>query len=121
MAALVKRPRLTNGDRIRLVIFARCTECWKHALHIIQPDTLLRWHRELFRPYWRRKSRSKKRKPRVTQETIDLIKRMARQNPLWGAERIRGELVKLGIKACKRTVQRHMPKVCKKSGQTWAT
>ena len=117
----MKRPKLTHGDRIRLLLFARCTEYWKHALHIIQPDTLLRWHRELFRHYWRRKSKSKQRKPRVTQETIDLIKQLAKENPLWGAERIRGELLKLGIKVCKRTVQRHMPKVRKESSQTWAT
>ncbi len=117
----VKRPKLTHGDRVRLLLFARCTEYWKHALHIIQPDTLLCWHRELFRHYWHRTSKSKQRKPRIVQDTIALIKQMAKENPLWGAERIRGELLELGIKVCKRTVQRHMPKVCKKSGQTWAT
>ncbi len=104
--------------RIQLLLFARCTRHWKHALHIIQPDTLLRWHRDLFRHYWRCKSKSKQQKPRVAQETIDLIKQMAKQNPLWGAERIRGELLKLGITVSKRTVQRHMPKILKKSGQT---
>jgi hypothetical protein len=55
----VKRPHLTNGDRLRLVLLARCTQFWRQALHIIQPDTLLRWHRELFRLYWRYKSRQK--------------------------------------------------------------
>jgi putative transposase len=49
----VKRPQLTNGDRIRLVLLARCTGFWQHALIIVQPDTLLRWHRDLFRRYWR--------------------------------------------------------------------
>ncbi len=87
-----KRPMLTNGDRIRLLLLARCTRNWRQALHIIQPDTLLRWHRELFRRYWRCKSKSKQRKPRITPETIDLIKQMAKENRLWGAERIRGEL-----------------------------
>ena len=47
-----KRPQLTNGDRIRLVLLARCTRFWRQALHIVQPDTLLRWHRDLFRHYW---------------------------------------------------------------------
>ena len=75
----VKRPQLTNGDRFRLVLLARCTQFWQQALHIVQPDTLLRWHRELFRLYWRYKSRKKNRKPRITQETIDLIKQMARK------------------------------------------
>ncbi len=51
-----KRPKLTRGDRIRLLLFARFTKYWKHALHIVQPDTLLRWHREFFHHYWRRKS-----------------------------------------------------------------
>jgi putative transposase len=48
----IKRPQLTNGDRIRLVFLARCTQFWQQALHIVQPDTLLRWHRDLFRRYW---------------------------------------------------------------------
>jgi hypothetical protein len=95
----VKRPQLTRVDRIRLVLLARCTRFWLQALHIVQPDTLLRWHRDLFRRYWRRKLQKKKRKPRITPETISLIKQMARENRLWGAERIRGELLKLGIKS----------------------
>ena len=117
----VKRPKLTNGDRVRLVLLARITRYWRHALHIVQPDTLLRWHRDLFRLYWRYKSRKRKRKPRITQETIAIIKRMANENCLWGAERIRGELLKLGIKVSKRTIQRYMPKLHRKSSQTWAT
>ena len=102
----VKRPQLTNGDRIRLVLLARCTQFWQQALHIVQPDTLLRWHRDLFRRHWRRKSKNKKRKPRIAQETIDLIRQMAKENRLWGAERIRGDLLNLCIKVIKRTVQK---------------
>jgi transposase InsO family protein len=117
----VKRPKPTNGDRIRLVLFARFTRYWQNTLHIVQPDTLLRWHRDLFRLYWRRKSRKRKPKPRIPEETIDLIKQMAADNSLWGAERIRGELLKLGIEVSKRTVQRYLPKRHRNSGQTWAT
>ena len=117
----MKRPQITNGDRIRLVLLARCTRLWQQALHIVQPDTLLRWHRDLFRRYWRRKSRNKKRKPRIAQETIDLIRKMAQENRLWGAKRIRGELLKLGIRVSKRTIQKYMPKVRRNSSQTWAT
>jgi putative transposase len=73
----VKRPQLTNSDRSRLVLLARCTQFWQQALFIVQPDTLLRWHRDLFRRYWRRKSRNKKRKPRIAPETIALIRKMA--------------------------------------------
>ena len=117
----VKRPKLTNSDRICLLLLARLTRYWEYALHIVQPDTLLRWHRDLFRLYWRRKSRKRKRKLRIPQETIELIKQMAAENRLWGAERIRGELLKLGIKVSKRTVQRYLPKRHRNSGQTWAT
>jgi hypothetical protein len=91
----VQRPRLTNKDRFRLVILSRFTNFWQQALHIVQPDTLLRWHRELFRIYWRRKSKSNQHKPHISPETIAVIKQIAQENHLWGAERIRGELLKL--------------------------
>jgi transposase InsO family protein len=83
----------------------------------------LRWHRELFRFYWRRKSKSERNKPKIPPETIALIRKMAKENHLWGAERIRSELLKLGIKACKRTIQKYLPKVrgSPSSSQTWAT
>lgn len=103
----VKRPQLTNSDRFCLVFLIRFTVFWKQALHIVQPDTLLRWHRELFRFYWKRKSQGK---PKTSAETIDLIRKMAVENCLWGAERIRGELLKLGIEVSKRTIQKYMPK-----------
>jgi hypothetical protein len=88
----VKQPKLTNSDRLRFVLLAHFTNFWHTALHIVQPETLLRWHRELFRRYWRRKSKAKSRKPRIPQETIDLIKQMAIENPRWGAKKIRGIL-----------------------------
>jgi transposase InsO family protein len=117
----VKRPQLTNSDRIRLVLLARCTQFWQQTLLIVQPDTLLRWHRDLFRRYWRRKSRNKNREPRIAPETIALIRKMAKENRLWGAERVRGELLKLGIRVSKRTIQRYMPKARRHSSQSWAT
>ena len=102
----VKRPQLTDFDRIRLILAARCTQFWQQALFIVQPDTLLRWHRDLFRRYWRRKSKNKRRQPRIAPETIALIRKMAKENRLWGAERIRGELLKLGVRVSKRTIQK---------------
>ena len=116
----VKRPQLTNRDRLRLVLFARCTQFWQQALLIVQPDTLLRWHRNLFRRYWRHRSRNKNKEPRIAPETIALIRKMAKETRLWGAERIRGELLKLGVRVSKRTIQRYMPKVRRTSSQTWA-
>ena len=119
----MKRPHLTNGDRLRLVLLARRTQFWRQALHIVQPDTLLRWHRDLFRLYWRLKSRKKTREPGITQEIIGLIKQMAQENRLWGAERIRGELLKLGINVSKRTIQKYLDKLrpSPTGSQTWGT
>lgn len=116
----VKRPQLTNPERFRLVFLSHFTTFWKQALHIVQPDTLLRWHRELFQFYWRRKSQGR---PKISPETIALIQELGKENRLWGAERIRGELLKLGIEVSKRTIQRYMPKVRKEhsSSQNWVT
>ena len=115
-----KRPQLTNLDRFRLVFLSHFTKFWKQALHIFQPDALLCWHRELFGMYWRKKSQGK---PKIAAETIAQIEKMAKENQLWGAERIRGELLKLGIEVSKRTIQKYMPKDRKEqsSSQSWAT
>jgi hypothetical protein len=117
----VKRPKFTDTDRLKLVFLSRLTQFWDKALHLIQPQTLLRWHRDLFRRYWKRISQTKKRKPRIPPETIDLIKEMAQENRLWGAEKIQGELLKLGIKVSKRTIQKYMRMVRKRSSQSWTT
>ncbi len=79
----VKRPPITRTDRILLVLLARLVRTWQQALLIVQPDTLLRWHRELFRLYWKRTSKAHVRKPRVAAETIALIRQMAKDNQLW--------------------------------------
>jgi putative transposase len=84
---------------------------WKQALVIVQPETLLRWHREAFRLYWKHKTKAHSHKSKVATETIALIKEMAKKNRLWGAERIRGELLKLGIPVCKRTIQKYIMRV----------
>src|SRR5436305_4244823 len=78
----VKRPPVTRADRILLVLLARLVRTWQQALVIVQPDTLLRWHRELFGLYWKRKSKAPARKPKVAEETITLIKQMAQENRL---------------------------------------
>jgi putative transposase len=119
----VKRPACTKTDRILLVLLAGLVRAWQQALFIVQPDTLLRWHRELFRLYWKRKSKTHTHKPKIASDTITLIRQMARENRLWGAERIRGELLKLGIHVCKRTIQKYMRGVraSQPRGQTWST
>ena len=119
----VKRPACTQTDRILLVLLARLVRTWNQALLIVQPDTLLRWHRELFRLYWKRKSKTSSHKPKVAAETIALIRQIAKDNRLWGAERIRGELLKLGLRVCKRTIQKYMRGVRTQQprGQKWST
>jgi len=118
-----KRPVCTRKDRSLLVLLARATRSWKQALYLVQPETLLRWHRELFRVFWKHKSRASSRKPKLTPETIGLIKEMAANNRMWGAERIRGELLKLDIRVSKRTIQKYMKQVRPKRapGQNWKT
>jgi putative transposase len=120
-----KRPPLTNQDRRLLVLLARLLPTWKAALMIVQPDTLIRWHRELFKIVWRRKSKAKTKPQPATLPltTLRLIWQLATDNRLWGAERIRGELLKLGIQVSKRTIQKYlnrMPRL-RPSGQTWST
>jgi putative transposase len=119
----VKRPACRKTDRFLLVLLARMLRTWKQTLLIVQPETLLRWHREHFRLFWRHKSKADSRLPKISSETIVLIKEMARNNRLWGAERIRGELLKLGIRVCKRTIQKYMRGVRtpRPTGQSWRT
>ena len=75
-----KRPRLSNWDRIKLICLARLTPNWRQVLRIVQPETLLRWHRDLFRMAWRWELQHRRRKPRIPQETFDLIRQMAADN-----------------------------------------
>jgi putative transposase len=117
----IKRPVYRKTDRLLLVLLARMVRTWKQALFLVQPETLLRWHRELFRLFWKRKSKAHSRKPRLSPETIQLIKEMATNNRLWGAERLRGELLKLDIHVSKRTIQKYMKQARPKRawGQSW--
>ncbi len=101
----VNRPQFNNTDRAPLVLLASRLQTWKSLLLIVQPDTLLRWHRKGFRLFWKRKSKTDSREPELPADTMELIKQMAEDNRLWGAERIRGELIKLDIRVCKRTIQ----------------
>jgi transposase InsO family protein len=121
----VKRPRCTPVDRALLVLLASRLPAWRHALLIVQPETVLRWHRDAFRPFWRCRSRSalKPPTPKIACQTIALIKEMAAANPMWGAERIRGELLKLDIRVAKTTIQHYMRQARppRRTGQSWAT
>jgi putative transposase len=121
----VKRPRCTRADRAILLLLASCVRTWRSALLIVQPDTLLRWHRQLFRGYWHRRSQAAApaHRPPLAPETVALIREMAAANHLWGAERIRGELLKLDIRVAKSTIQRYLRETRppRRADQSWAT
>jgi putative transposase len=119
----VERPRLHHDDRLLLLILARLCRRWRDALHLVNPETLLRWHRDLFKIVWTRRSRPRGRPKRLAPEIVTLIQAMAKDNVLWGAERIRGELLKLGIRVSKRTIQKYMRQVRPpgEGGQSWRT
>lgn len=121
----VKRPRCTATDRAMLVLLASRLSTRRHALLIIQPQTLLRWHRQLFRFWWRRTSRAAAaaHRPPLASETIALIREMTVANRLWGAERMRGELLTLDIRVVTSTIQKYRrdARPPQHRGQTWAT
>ena len=102
------KPRLTGADRLLLVWLWRLFPSLRSAITIVQPDTVLRWHRSGFRLYWRWKSRSRSGRPRVPVEVRSLIRLLSMENPLWGAPRIHGELLKLGIEVAQSTVAKYM-------------
>jgi hypothetical protein len=118
-----KKLQLRTPDRFCLLALAHRFSRRRDALVIVKPDTLLRWHRGGFRLLWRLRSRRKSPSPPgLPIEVVGLIRRMAGENRLWDAERIRGELLKLGITVAKRTIQRHMSKVrtTPPDGQPWS-
>jgi putative transposase len=104
----VKPRRAKTATKLTLVLFSRLF-AWREALTIVQPDTLIRWHRKGFRLFWRWKSKPRGR-PRVPAELQKLIVEMADENPTWGEERIAAELLlKLGVRVSPRTVRRYIP------------
>ncbi len=119
----VKRPTFSPSDRLWLVFLTSRVKRWKEALLVLKPDTLLRWHRQGFRLFWKFKSRPRRGRPNLPTETIALIQRLATENRLWGAERIHGELLKLGLGVAKRTIQKYIRSVRppKSPSPTWAT
>jgi hypothetical protein len=91
------------------------------ALAIVKPDTIVRWHRAGFRLYWRWKSRRRGGRPRMPLKICRLIREMSIANPLWGAPRIHGELLKLGIEVGQTTVAKYMAKGRRSPSQGWKT
>jgi transposase InsO family protein len=113
--------RLWNIDRLLLVWLYRLYPSLLDAIIIVQPETVIRWHRRGFHAYWRWKSRHVAGRPRIASEMRALIRRMSRENPLWGAPRIHGELLMLGIEVAESTVGRYMVRRRRPPSQGWKT
>jgi len=115
-------PRLNPLDRAFWVALCRWWPGWRRPLRLVSPDTVIAWHRLGWRLWWRRKSRPKEPgRPRIPHELIELIRRMSRENPTWGAPRIHGELLKLGHFLSEATVARYMVKRRGRPKQDWKT
>jgi len=113
------RIRLTNGDRLFLIQLYRWFPSVLKVITVIRPETLVRWHRAGFRLYWRWKSRSLGGRPQIDTELRALIQQMSIENPLWGAPRIHGELLKLGFQVAQSTVAKYMAKRHGPPSQGW--
>ncbi len=113
--------RLSSADRALWVWLSRLWTAWRSALIIVKPETVIVWHRQGFRLYWRWKSRHPAGRPSVSSEVADLIRTMSFANPRWGAPRIHGELLKLGIQVSQATVAKYMVRHQKPPSQTWRT
>jgi len=117
-----KRVSLGAADRLLWVLLSRIWNQWRSALVVVKPETVIAWHRKGFRLYWRWKSRAGKcGRPCVSRETRELICQMSKANPLWGAPRIHGELLKLGIEVSQASVAKYMSRQGRPPSQTWRT
>ncbi len=117
-----KRPQLHDRDRLFWIALKNIWKDWRVALVFVQPETVISWQHKRFKRYWRRLSQSRgPGRPRVYLEVRKLIRTMAAANPIWGAPRIHGELLKLGFEISERTVSRLMPKKHRKPTQPWMT
>src|SRR5258708_6662160 len=117
-----KRASLRTADRLLWMMLSRLWGQWRTALVIVKPETVIAWHRKGFRWYWSWKSRAgKSGRPCVRREIRELVRQMSTANPLWGAPRIHGELLKLGIQISQATVAQYMVRQQKPPSQTWRT
>jgi putative transposase len=116
----VRRPRLARWDRILWVWLSRIWPSWRSSLVIVQPATVLAWHRQGFRLYWRwRSTANRVGRPRLDAEIRQLIRRMARENPTWGRRRIRAELALLGYEVAELTIAKYMRRTSPRPSPTW--
>jgi putative transposase len=118
----VKRPKLTLADRLLWAWLCRMWADWRSALVIVKPETVIAWHRKGFRLFWTWKVRcGRPGRPAIPRDVRELIRRMSRDNPLWGAPPIHGELLKLGIDVGETSVGKYMVRHRRPPSQTWRT
>jgi len=115
------RLRLCGIDRALLVLMTRLWPSLLGVVQVVQPETILRWHRTGFKAFWRWKSRNRAGRPRIDRGLRDLIQRINRENPRWGASRIHGELLMLGFQVAQSTVSKYMVRGQNPPSQTWKT
>ena len=116
-----RRFRLSLRDRILLVWMTRVYPDLLGLAWVVKPETILRWHRAGFRAFWRWKSRKRAGRPKIDRALRDLIRRMSRENPLWGAPRIHGELLMLGFDVAQSTVSKYLVRGKTPPSQSWKT
>ncbi len=116
-----KRVRFTSFDRLLFVWLYRLWPELLGSVTIVRPETVVRWHRQGFHAFWRWKSRGVAGRPRIPKQVQDLIREISLVNPLWGAPRIHGELLKLGIEVAQSTVAKYMVKQRRPPSQSWKT
>ena len=116
-----RRLRLAKADRWLWAWLSRSWNAWRTVLVIVKPETVIAWHRQGFRLYWTWKSRRRTGRPTLDTDVRALIRTMVDANPLWGAPRIHGELVKLGLAVSQATVAKYMPRRTTPPSQTWRT
>jgi len=106
-------------DRIFWILLSRLWRRWQHSLQVVRPETVVGWHRQGFKRYWTWKSRRRGGRPMIRTELRELIRRMSRANPLWGAPRIHGELLKLGLTVSQVAVSKYMLRPRRPPSQAW--
>jgi hypothetical protein len=122
MKRTARRPHLRTRDRLFWIVLARLWKNWRTAVVLVQPDTVVRWHRDQLRRRWTRRSRPQPGgRPIIHHQVRTLVRQMATANPLWGAPRIHGELRILGVDVSERTVSRLLERRPRPPSQTWRT
>jgi len=116
----VPKPKLRNSDRLLWMLLLRCWSNWRRALVIVEPRTVIEWHRSGFRLFWRWKSRVRGGRPNPDRELVMLIRHMWSSHPTWGSKRIQAELAKLGVAVSDSTIRKYRPRR-QRAHQTWTT